>query len=61
MIYILLDNLDEGLELDEVESFDALAEYLLKHKEREGNYVRIQEIIFGEKVPWEVVKEYFHL
>lgn len=61
MLYILLDNLDQGLELAEVESFVALFEYLRKHKELEGDYDRIHTIIFGEEVPWEVVKQYFHL
>ena len=61
MIYILLDNLDEGLELNEVKDFDALAEYLRKHKEWEGHYRRIDSIIFGEEVPWDVVKQYYHL
>jgi len=61
MIYIVLDNLDEGLDLDEVESFDALAGYLRKHQEMEGHYNRIEQIIFGEEVPWEVIREYYHL
>ena len=61
MIYILLDNLDEGLCVDEVKSFDALAEYLQKLKEMEGDYDRIDCLIFGEEIPWEVVKQYYHL
>ena len=61
MIYILLDNMDQGLELDQVKDFDALAEYLQKMKELEGGYKRIDTIIFGEEVPWDVVRTYYKL
>ncbi len=61
MIYILLDNYDEGLELSEVKDFEALGEYLTKIREDEGGYSRIETIIFGEEVPWEVVSEYYKL
>jgi len=61
MIYILLDNYDEGLECDEVKTFDDLAEYLRKVKESEGGYSRIQTLIFGEEIPWDVVRTYYNL
>jgi len=61
MIYVLLDNYDGGLELDQLADFDALPKYLRKIKEQEGHYNRIQSIIFGEEVPLELVKEYYKL
>ena len=61
MVYVVLDNLDEGLEIDEVKDFYALTEYLREHKEQEGHYKRIQQIIFGEEVPWDEVKKYYKL
>lgn len=61
MIYILLDNYDQGLELDEVEDFDALAKYLEKMKEVYDSYSRIDTIIFGEKVPFDAIRTYYNL
>ena len=61
MIYILLDNYDEGLELNEVADFGALAKYLWKMKADCGSYSRIQNIIFGEEIPWDVVRTYYNI
>jgi ABC-type glycerol-3-phosphate transport system substrate-binding protein len=61
MLYILLDNYDQGLEMDEVDSFDDLAKYLEKMKEAGDSYDRIQHIIFGEEVPWDVIRTYYNL
>ena len=61
MIYVLLDNWNEGLELNEVKDFDELAKYLQKVKEDEGGYNRVDTIIFGEIVPWDVIRAYYNL
>lgn len=61
MLYILLDNYDQGLELDEVKDFDALAKYLENMKEVGDSYKRIDTIIFGEEVPWDVIRTYYNL
>lgn len=61
MIYILLDNMDQGLEMVELEGFDELARYLQEMKALEDNYKRIDTIIFGEEVPWDVVRTYYNL
>lgn len=61
MIYILLDNYDQGLELEEVKDFDELAKYLEHLREFGDSYDRIQHIIFGEEVPWDVVRTYYSL
>jgi len=61
MIYILLDTLDEGLEIREVKDFDELAKFLQKMKELGDHYNRIDTIIFGEEIPWDVVRTYYDL
>lgn len=61
MLYILLDNYDGGLELKEVADFDELANYLKEMREHGDPYNRIQNIIFGEEVPWDVVRTYYNL
>lgn len=61
MIYILLDNMDQGLELNEVADFDALAVYLENMKEAGDLYSRIDTIIFGEEIPWDVVRTYYNI
>ena len=61
MIYILLDNYASALTLDEVKDFDELAKYLQRIKEDEGGYNRIDTIIFGEEVPWDVIRTYYNL
>ena len=61
MLYILLDNYDRGLECREVKDFDELAKFLQEMKELGDSYDRIDTIIFGEEVPWDVIRTYYNL
>ena len=61
MIYIVLDNGDHGLELNAVTSFTVLAKYLRDMKEVGDSYNRIDTIVFGEVIPWDVVRTYYNI
>uniref|UniRef100_A0A6H2A6V2 Uncharacterized protein n=1 Tax=viral metagenome TaxID=1070528 RepID=A0A6H2A6V2_9ZZZZ len=61
MLYILLDNQDFGLECNEVKDFDELARYLENMKAVGDSHSRIDTIIFGEEIPWDVIRTYYNL
>lgn len=61
MIYILIENYDEGLELESVKDFDALALYLRDMAASGRRCERIKHIIKGKEIPLAVVKSICHL
>jgi hypothetical protein len=61
LIYIVCDNLDEGQEVNEVATLEKLGEFLKSIKNLEGGYQRIEFVIFGEEVAWDVIRTYYNL
>lgn len=57
MFYVLLDNFDEGLELESFETVDALLSFFRDEDRGASNWRRAQYVIVGQELEWSEVKK----